>query len=102
MSWAKLREFLIAYFGDQSIEEGVAEVVFVTATNPDYHRDYLATIDEAIAGAAAGDPGVGAAIEDSFAAEARDPAEARAYLEALRAEYLRQYEARSSSRAEGA
>ena len=32
--WGELREFLAAYFGDQSTEEGVREVVFVTAEHP--------------------------------------------------------------------
>jgi hypothetical protein len=90
---AELKEFLSAYFSDQSTEEGVREVVFVTAENPDYHRAYLATIDRAIEGAVDGDPSVAKAIEDSFAASARDPGEARAYLESLRGEYLRQYRA---------
>ena len=37
-------------------------------------------------------PEVARVIENSFAASARDAGEARAYLEQVRAEYLRQYE----------
>jgi hypothetical protein len=40
----------------------------------------------------AGGPEVARVIENSFAASARDAGEARAYLEKVRAEYLRQYE----------
>lgn len=90
MSADDLRQFLSAYFGDQSTEEGVGEVVFVTADHPDYHRNYLAIIDQAIAGA--DDPDVARAIRDSFAASADNPTQARTYLQTLRTEYLRQYE----------
>lgn len=88
----ELYQFLASYFGDQSTEEGVSEVVFVTAEHPAWHRRYLAVLDRGIAAAAAGDPEVARIIVKSFAASARDAGEARAYLEAVRAEYLRQYE----------
>lgn len=91
MSADELREFLSSYFGDQSTEEGVGEVVFVTADHPDYHRTYLGILDWAIAGS--DDPAVAQAIRESFAAAANDPAQARAYLQSVRAEYLRQYAA---------
>jgi hypothetical protein len=88
-----LYQFLASYFGDQSTEAGVSEVVFVTADHPEWHRRYLAVLDRGIAAAAAGDPEVARVIVKSFAASARDAGEARAYLEEVRAEYLRQYEA---------
>jgi hypothetical protein len=87
----ELRDFLSSYFGDRSTEEGVGEVVFVTADHPDYHRTYLGVLDRAIADAE--DPAVARAIRESFAASADDPAQARAYLQSVRAEYLRQYAA---------
>ena len=87
-----LYQLLAAYFGDQSTEAGVSEVVFVAADHPELHRRYLAVLDRGIAAAAAGDPEVARVIENSFAASARDAGEARAYLEKVRAEYLRQYE----------
>jgi hypothetical protein len=93
MSWEALRDLLTAYFSDQSTEEGVGELVIVTAENPDYHRSFLATIARGIEGAERGDPGVAKAIEDSFAAPARNSEEARTYLEALLTEYHRQYQA---------
>jgi hypothetical protein len=89
---ADLYQFLASYFGDQSTEAGVSEVVFVTADHPEWHRRYLAVLDRGIAAAAAGDPEVARVIVKSFAASARDAGEARAYLEEVRAEYLRQYE----------
>jgi hypothetical protein len=87
----ELRQFLSSYFGDQTTEKGVAEVVFVTADHPDHHRTYLGILDRAIADA--DDPAVAQAIRESFAASANDPAQARAYLQSVRAEYLRQYAA---------
>jgi hypothetical protein len=89
---ADLYQFLASYFGDQSTEAGVSEVVFVTVDHPEWHRRYLAVLDRGIAAAAAGDPEVARVIVKSFAASARDAGEARAYLEEVRAEYLRQYE----------
>ena len=71
---------------------GVSEVVFVTADHPAWHRRYLAVLDRDIAAAAAGDPQIASVIVNSFAASPRDAREARAYLEEVRAEYLRQYE----------
>jgi hypothetical protein len=91
----ELLDFLSSYFGDGSTEEGVAEVVFVTADHPEYHRTYLGVLDRAIAGA--DDPAVARAIRDSFAASADDPAQARSYLESVRAEYLRQFAAATGS-----
>jgi hypothetical protein len=89
---ADLYQLLASYFGDQSTEVGVSEVVFVTADHPDWHRRYLAVLDRGIAAAAAGDPEIAGVIVKSFAASARNADEARAYLEEVRAEYLRQYE----------
>jgi hypothetical protein len=85
----ELRQFLRAYFGDQSTEKGVEEVVFVTAEHPDHHRTYLGVLDRAISDA--DDPEIARAIRESFAAYANDPAQAREYLQSVRAEYLRQY-----------
>jgi hypothetical protein len=88
-----LYQFLASYFGDQSTEAGASEVVSVTADDPEWHRRCLAVLDRGIAAAAAGDPEVAEVIVRSFAASARNAGEARAYLEEIRAEYLRQYEA---------
>jgi hypothetical protein len=89
---ADLYQFLASYFGDQSTEAGVSEVVLVTADHPEWHRRYLAVLDRGIAAATAGDPEVARVIVKSFAASVRDACEARAYLEEVRAEYLRQYQ----------
>jgi hypothetical protein len=89
---ADLYEFLASYFGDQSTEAGVSEVVFVTADHPEWHRRYLAVLDRGIAAAAAGDPEVVRVVAKSLAASVRDAGETGAYLEEVRAEYLRQYE----------
>jgi hypothetical protein len=88
----ELYQFLASYFGDQSTEAGVSEVVFVTADDPEWHRRYLAVLDRGIAAAAAGDPEIARVIAKSLAASVRDAGEAGAYLEEVRAEYLRQYE----------
>ncbi|HET9396893.1 MAG TPA: hypothetical protein VFO36_12630, partial [Nitrospiraceae bacterium] len=96
--WEDLYQVMAAYFADQTVEAAVSEVVFVTAEHPDRHRECLGILDKAIGAATRSDPGVAASIARSFAASVHDAEQARAYLEAVRAEYLRQYDAKTQSK----
>lgn len=94
MSWqTTLRNLLSGYLGDQTIEEGVEEMVFVTESNPDYHRLYLSAIEEGIKAASQGKPEIIETIRDSYAWYVKDTKDVREFLERLRAEYITQYEA---------
>lgn len=93
MSWqATLREILSGYFGDQTLEEGVKEMVFVTECNLDYHQLYLSAIEEGIKAAVPGNSEVIKIIMESNAHYVKSIAEAREFLEKLHLEYLSQYD----------
>jgi alkanesulfonate monooxygenase SsuD/methylene tetrahydromethanopterin reductase-like flavin-dependent oxidoreductase (luciferase family) len=93
MEWKEtLRGLLSSYFGDQGTAEGIEELLVVTVPHTDYHKRYLAALDEGIAAAERGDADVVRIIQESFAAAVDNPAEARQYLEELRREYLARYE----------
>ena len=91
-----LDDFLKAYFGYQSLAEGVAEVVFVTARHDDYHRRYLGAVEAGIASAERGDPATVRILQDSWASNAQTPAEAREFLTELRDTYLERYRAETA------
>ncbi len=83
-----------AYFCDSSVVDGAAELVFVSEDHPDYHRLYLSTFDEAIKIALWGDENEKAELvvllsRSNLAVATAE--EAHSFLEAIRAEYLRQY-----------
>jgi hypothetical protein len=44
----ELEELLAAYVSYQSIDAGAAEMVYVTAKNPDYHKRYVSAIEAGI------------------------------------------------------
>lgn len=92
MSWqVTLRDVLSGYFGDQTLEEGVKEMVFVTECNLDYHHLYLSGIEEGIKAAAQGESEVTEIIMESNAQYVQNISEAREFLEKLCLEYLSQY-----------
>jgi hypothetical protein len=55
-SQTELEEPLAAYVSYQSIDAGVAEMVYVTSKNPDYHKRYLSAIAAGIGAAKSQDP----------------------------------------------
>lgn len=63
-----LRQTLIGYFGDQSLEEGAAHMVFVTEGNPEYHSDYRGALNSGIDAPSEGDDTTVRLITDSDAA----------------------------------
>jgi hypothetical protein len=87
-----LGDILSGYFTDYDFDTGVNEMAGVTARSDDYHRSYLEALDQGIAAAARGDGRIVPLVVDSFAKWVADPAEARAYLERIRAAYLRRRE----------
>jgi hypothetical protein len=56
--WAELTNVLGGYFGDQSIDVGVAEMLGVTRGDPEYHRRYRDALAAGLAAARAGDDDV--------------------------------------------
>lgn len=96
MEWREtLRQVLSGYFGDETLEEGVDMMVFVTEVHLPSHQEYLAAFDQGIAAAAQNDEGIVEMIHDSNASYsyvATNPAEAAQYLERLRRAYLTRYE----------
>jgi ribonuclease HI len=94
MSWqTTLRNLLSGYLGDQRFEEGIAEMVLVTESNPDYHRLYLSAIEAGLEAASQGKSESVEIVMDSYAWYVKAPKEVREFLERLRTEYLAQYEA---------
>jgi DNA-binding transcriptional regulator GbsR (MarR family) len=92
MSWqVTLRDVLSGYFGDQTFEEGVREMVFVTECNLDYHQLYLSAIEEGIKATIQDESDVIRMIMESNAYYVKNIAEAREFLEKLHLEYLAQY-----------
>lgn len=93
MDWREtLRQILIGYFGDQSLEEGIDMMLFVAEDYPQTHQEFLAAFDGGIAAAARNDESIVGLIIDSRAVFVENPAEAVRYLEQLRPAYLTRYE----------
>jgi hypothetical protein len=94
MSWqTTLRNLLSGYLGDGTLAEGVEEMVFVTESNPDYHRLYLSAIEAGLEAASQGKSESVEIVMDSYAWYVKAPKEVREFLERLKMEYLAQYEA---------
>lgn len=47
-AYDRLADLLVAYFGDQSVPNGVREMVFVTRHSDQYHRDYRRTLADGV------------------------------------------------------
>jgi hypothetical protein len=88
----ELAELLAAYLSYQSIGEGVAEMVNVTAENPDCHKRYFSAIEAGIEAARRQDPELLKLMTRSSIVVYNFD-EAIEYLEKLRASYLQQYQA---------
>lgn len=55
MTWQQnLSDMLSSYFCDSSIEEGAAELVFVSEDRPDYHHLYFSALEKGIENAMQG------------------------------------------------
>lgn len=94
MSWqTDLEEILGGYFGDQMLEAGVEEMIFVTEANKEYHQRYLSAIEAGIKAALEGNTEVVKMIKDSYAWHVKDTADASEFLQRLCNEYLTQYAA---------
>jgi hypothetical protein len=87
-----LRGLLNGYFGDQTIEEGVEELLVVTVPHLDYHERYAEALDRAIEAVSGGDEEVMRIVQESFAAAVEGLDDTREYLEELREEYLTRYQ----------
>ncbi|MEP0857722.1 hypothetical protein [Trichocoleus sp. DQ-U1] len=95
MSWQiTLKDILSGYFSDQSVEEGVTEMIFVTAHNPDYHQSYFSAIKVGMEAASRGETEVFDIV--SSECYVKDIADVQKFLEKLCSEYMAQYEAATS------
>ena len=95
MTWQKnINNVLGSYFSDSSVEEGAAELVFVSEDNLDYHRLYLSAFDEGIKIAGEGSSSEKAELITIMRRSnigAGTAEQANDLLEEMRMEYLRQY-----------
>ncbi len=93
MNWQQnLSSVLGGYFCDSSVEEGAAELVFVSEDRPDYHHLYLSALEKGIETAAQGTAEqkaeLVAILRRSNLATAEDVVD---ILEEILSNYLRQY-----------
>ena len=88
----ELEKLLAAYVSYQSIDEGVAEMVYVTARHPEYHQRYFGAIEAGIETARRQDPELLKLMTRSSIVVYNFD-EALEYLEKLRSSYLQQYQA---------
>jgi hypothetical protein len=88
----ELEELLAAYVSYQSIDVGVAEMVYVTSKNPDYHKRYFSAIEAGIDAAKRQDPELLKLMTRSSVVVYTFE-EALEFLEKLRSSYLQQYQA---------
>jgi hypothetical protein len=84
-------DLLVPYFGDQTREVGLAEIVSVSARSSEFHAEILAALQAAIAAAAQGERAVLDAVRNRFLRYRRDDDAVREFLDELRSEYLRLY-----------
>ena len=95
MNWQQnLSDVLGSYFCDSTVEEGVAELVFTTKDDTEYHRLCLSAFDEGLQATVQGTPQQQAQLvailrKSNLAAATAD--DVSAILEEIRTEYLRQY-----------
>lgn len=92
MDWKiTLSDILIGYFGDQSIETGINEMILVTESNWNYHCMYLNAITEGINASIKNDSEVIAILNDSHVVNINSFEEALQFLKKLYIEYLEKY-----------
>lgn len=87
----RLADLLVAYFGDQSVPNGVREMIFVTRHSDQYHRDYRSTLVEGVAAARTHDPELLTAIRRRYAPLLPDLDALEAILTDIIAEYDTQF-----------
>jgi hypothetical protein len=86
----ELSDILGAYFGDQSIEEGVFELIIVSRENHDFHETIKAVFSNGLKSVQAGDEEVlNHMAKQVFATDRQD---VENFLRKLVEEYDRQYE----------
>jgi hypothetical protein len=88
----ELSDLLAAYLGHQSLQEGVDEMVHVTAKHPDYHKTYLSAIDAGITAAQRQESGLLDLMSKTFVVVSTFP-EAMEFLQRLKATYIDRYRA---------
>ena len=91
-------DLLDSYFGDQTLDEGLSEIVSVSAQNIIFHSEILDALDSAIAAAEQGDASVLDPVRDHFLRYRRDDEAVRKFMGELRTEYLRLYVQSSTAR----
>ena len=84
-------DLLDSYFGDQTRDEGLSEIVSVSRRNAAFHADVVAAINAAIAASANCDAAILDAVRDRFLRFRRDDDAVREFLAELHKEYMRQY-----------
>ncbi|GAA2659800.1 hypothetical protein [Paractinoplanes durhamensis] len=85
-----LRQVLVGYFGDNSTEDGVREMLGVTRARADQHEEYRGLLATALDAARAGDEDVLPVVRQ-LAPFTPDLTAAAALLAAILTEYDRQY-----------
>jgi hypothetical protein len=88
-------QLLGGYFGDQSIEEGVEEMLFVSLDYSEYHQNWLGIIKNAIDGVDNSDFKILEVIRNTV--HISDKSEAKIYLQDLMETYIRRYAEESRS-----
>jgi hypothetical protein len=89
-------DVLGSYFGDQTRDEGLAEIMSVSSRHENFHQEIVAAFKAAIDAAAHGDRAVLDAVRDRFLRERRDDSAAQEFLREMYAEYQRLYTERVS------
>lgn len=96
-SWQDVLGDFLSYFGDQSIAVGLGEAVVVGIAKESLYQDYVSALEAGIASAARGERDVLRFLRPLMLIE--DPAEARAYLEAVLARFRTLYDETVKARA---
>jgi hypothetical protein len=86
----ELSDILGSYFGDQSIEEGVFELIFASRENIDFHETLKLLFSDGLKSVEEGDKEV--LDEMNKQVFISDQQDAKKFLRELREEYSRQYE----------
>jgi hypothetical protein len=92
-----LRNLLIGYFGDNTTEDGVREMLGVTRAHTEYHQRYRRLLENGLQAARAGDEEVFSVIRE-LAPFLPDIAAGVSLLEEILVEYDRQYAVGASGR----
>ena len=85
-----LRDVLVGYFGDNTTERGVREMLGVTRAREDFHERYRGALETGLRAARAGDEDVLVVVRE-LAPFLPDVAEAEKLLAEILTEYDRQY-----------